>query len=532
MSRLRLLTAVLGLVAVTALAVELAITETHPFKAEGPAKKQMAAGHAADETLPTYVCPMHPQIVRHEPGKCPICGMQLVLVKGGSAQAGGERKILYYRNPMNPTITSDHPMKDEMGMDYVPVYEQGGVQVQISPAVVENMGVRTALVKRETLRRRIDTVAYVDFDEELLSHVHLRTDGWIEQLTAKSEGEPVKRGDLLFKLYSPTLVNAEEEYLQALSSSSVGLAGASRDRLAALGVSEDQIEQLRKTRKVSQVLKVYASQDGIVAQLNVRQGMYVKPATEVMMLADLSSVWLLAEVFESQAEWVKVGEPAEVRLSYLPGRLWKGHVEFVYPSLDPVTRTLRARLKFPNPQEVLKPNMYAAVTIYGEPQKDALTVPREALIRTGIQDRVILDLGHGHFEPRVVRAGVESGDSVEILAGLRKDDRVVTSGQFLIDSEASLRASILRMSDAASHVVEEPDKVAGKGVIKALDPEKHSLTMQHEPIEAIGWPSMTMDFRVKAGVSLKGLAAGDPVTFELQRDEHGYTVSAIERRQP
>ncbi len=532
MTALRLLSALVGLAWLTVLAAEPAATATQPSETLEQVMGETAMEHALKHQDPTYVCPMHPQIVRHEPGKCPICGMQLVKVDAGAGNTGGGRKILYYRNPMNPTITSDHPMKDEMGMDYVPIYEEGGVQVQISPTVVQNMGVRTALVKRGTMWRRIDTVGYVDFDEELLSHVHLRTDGWIEQLTTKSEGEPVKRGDLLFELYSPALVNAQEDYLQALASTSAGLASASRDRLVALGVSRDQIEQLGKTRKVRQVINVYAPQDGIVARLNVRQGMYVKPATEVMTLAALSSVWLLAEVFESQAEWVKVGEPAEVRLSYLPGRLWKGQVEFVYPSLDPTTRTLRARLKFSNPNEALKPNMFAEVTIYGGAHEDALMVPREALIRTGAQDRVIVDLGKGHFEPRAVKAGMESGDSVEILAGVRDGDRVVTSGQFLIDSEASLRASILRLSDAASHVVDEPAPITGTGLIKALKPDQHSLTMQHEPIEAIGWPSMTMDFAVKPGVSLQGLGVGDPVSFELERDEHGYTVSAIERRQP
>jgi Cu(I)/Ag(I) efflux system membrane fusion protein len=488
---------------------------------------QTAIEHALKHRDPSYVCPMHPQIIRDEPGSCPICGMDLVPVQQEGEDSSGERKVLYYRHPHNPTITSDTPMKDEMGMDFVAVYEEGGVQVKISPAVVQNMGVRTAPVERGRLWRRIDTVGYVDFDEELLSHVHLRAEGWIERLAVKSEGERVDRGDLLFELYSPTLVNAQEEYLQALASSSETLVRASRERLVALGVSEDQIKQLRRSRKVRQLLKVYARQDGIVSQLDVREGMFVRPATEVMTLADLSRIWLVAEVFEGQTEWVKVGAPAEVRLSYLPGRLWEGQVEFIYPSLDPTTRTLRARLQFPNPDETLKPNMFADVTIYGGARSGILIIPREALIRTGTQDRVILALGRGRFKPRVVKAGMEAGDWVEILEGVREGDQVVASGQFLIDSEASLKASILRLSDASSRLRPDEDLVMGTGVIKALMPEQGKLTLYHDPIEAIGWPSMTMDFRVKEGVSLEGLGPGDPVMFQLERGEDGYSVSAI-----
>jgi len=506
--------------------------EPTPSEALDQVIGETAAEHALKHLDPTYVCPMHPQIIRGEPGNCPICGMRLVPVQPGSESGAGQRKILYYRHPHDPTITSDKPMKDEMGMDFVPVYEEGGVQVTISPSVVQNMGVRTAAVERGRLWRRIDTVGYVDFDEELLSHVHLRTEGWIERLTVKSEGERVKRGDLLFELYSPTLVNAQEEYLQALVSSSSTLSGASRDRLVALGVSRDQIAQLRSSRKVRQVLKVYAGHAGIVAKLNVREGMFVKPATEVMTLADLSRVWLLAEVFEGQADWVKVGAPAEVRLSYRPGRTWEGKVEFVYPSLDAATRTLRARLSFPNPDEALKPNMFADVTLYGGAHSGVLMAPREALIRTGVQDRVILALGEGRFKPREVKAGMESGDWVEILEGVREGEKVVTSGQFLIDSEASLKASILRLSDASSHLKAGEGQVMGTGVIKALMPEKGKLTMAHDPIEAIGWPSMTMDFQVKSGVSLEGLSLQDPVIFQLEKGEDGYVVSAIRRDRP
>ena len=384
----------------------------------------------------------------------------LALVLGATAltpyspagAAEDQREILYWVAPMDPNYRRDQPGKSPMGMDLVPVYADAANRdagtVSIDPAVVQNLGVRTAKVERGPLWRRIDTVGYVAFDERRISHIHLRTDGWIETLSVKSNGERVKQGDLLFELYSPDLVNAQEEYVQALRGNNDYLRQASRERLEALGVSTGQIRQIEKNRCASQRVKVYASQDGIVDSLNVREGMYVKPATEVMALADLSSVWLLVDIFERQSDWVAPGQPAEVRLGYLPGRVWEGEVEFVYPTIDPKTRTLQARLRFDNPDEALKPNMYATVNIYAGPKRDVLSIPREALIKTGSEQRVIVALGDGKFKPRKVTSGMESGDFVEITGGLNEGDRVVTSAQFLIDSEASLKASFTRMEDA------------------------------------------------------------------------------------
>jgi len=384
-----------------------------------------------------------------------ITTLSLVLLTAGqliSAEpayaADEDREILYWVAPMDPNYRRDKPGKSPMGMDLVPVYADAAGEsdtVSIDPAVVQNLGVRTAVVERGRLWRRIDTVGYVAFDERRISHIHLRTDGWIEKLYVKSNGERVKRGDLLFELYSPDLVNAQEEYVQALRGNNDYLRQASRERLEALGVSDGQIKQVAKNRRAFQHVKIYAPQDGIVDSLNVREGMYVKPATEVMALADLSSVWLLVDIFERQSDWVAPGQPAEVRLGYLPGRVWEGEVEFVYPTIDPQTRTLQARLRFDNPDEALKPNMYATVNIYAGPKGDVLSIPREALIKTGDDQRVILALGDGKFRPRRVTAGMESGDFVEITGGLKEGDRVVTSAQFLIDSEASLKASFARM---------------------------------------------------------------------------------------
>lgn len=502
-------------------------------------KKETAIDHAQKHLDPKYVCPMHPQIVRDEPGNCPICGMDLVQKEAEEEMSdSGEKKILYWVAPMDPSYRRDSPGKSPMGMDLVPVYDEGtGLTVKISPSVENNMGVRTARVTRNKLWRRIDTVGYVDFDENNISHIHVRTKGWIEKLKVKSEGERVKKGDLLFEFYSPDLVNAQEEYVQALNSQNRRLINASRERLLALDISEQQIASLVKQRRVTQYVQIYAPQDGIIAKLKVREGMYVEPKQEIMSLADLSSVWLLAEVFESQADWVKEDQPAEVTLSYLPGKVWEGKVEYIYPSLDIKTRTLKARLRFDNPGEQLKPNMFANVVIYGGAKKDVLIMPREALIRTGSDTRVILSQGKGRFQPREVVVGIESGDWIEIASGLAKGDTVVTSGQFLIDSEASLKASIARMSvpmkkPAMKTMSEDKSmamekKIMGQGTLHKLMPAENKINMSHAPIPEIGWPEMTMDFTVSPEVQLDQFKAEDKVEFELEKGDDGYVIKSI-----
>ncbi len=372
-----------------------------------------------------------------------------VFIESAIAQQEDEKEILYWVAPMDPNYQRDKAGKSPMGMDLVPVYADGGdgSSITISPAVIQNLGVRTAEAELTRLWRGIDTVGYVDFDESKVSHIHLRTEGWIEKLHVESEGERVRKGQRLLDLYSPELVNAQEEYIQALTINNKGMLQASRNRLRALGVPSNQINQLKKTRRAQQTIAIYAPQDGVVSTLPVREGMFVKPAVRIMSLADLSSVWLLAEVFERQSDWVKVGHLAEVRLAYLPGRKWEGRVEYIYPSLDPKTRTLKVRLRFDNPDEDLKPNMYANVKIFAGPKDNSIVIPVEALIRTGREERVVLALGEGRFASQQVESGIESGDWVEILKGISPGDKVVVSGQFLIDSEANLKASMTRMTE-------------------------------------------------------------------------------------
>ena len=507
---------------------------------------ETAVEHAGKHADPNYVCPMHPQIIKGEPGNCPICGMDLIKLEEEKPKAKKERKILYWVAPMDANYRRDEPGKSPMGMDLVPFYEpdESGAVVTVSPAMVNNMGVRSTIVEKGKLWRKIDTVGYIDYDETKLSHVHLRTDGWIQKLFTQSEGERVKKGAKLFEFYSPSIVNAMEEYVQALNSKTRSLIRASTDRLQSLGVSNQQIKTLAKTRRVSQTITVFAPQDGVVSKLKVREGMYVKPGTVTMSLADLSSVWLLAEVFERQANWVKVGQFADVTLGFIPGKTWEGKVEYVYPQLDSKTRTLKARLSFENPGELLKPNMFAKVAIYGGAKKDLITVPSEALIRTGKDQRVIIDLGEGRFVPRKVVAGMESGGHIEIREGLREGEKIVLSGHFLIDSEASLKASLMRMTDSTTDEKMSPDMkseadmnamsdtpvIMGDGVIKSVSADEHKLNMEHEPIPAISWPSMTMDFQFKHGVDVSHLKNGDAVQFHLEKGDDGYVITSIMKK--
>jgi len=458
-------------------------------------------------------------------------GMDLVPVyKQPAANQAKEPEILYWVAPMDPNFKRDEPGKSPMGMDLVPVYADAGGDdnaIRIDPAVINNLGVRTAEVESGPLWRRIDAVASIDVDENLVSHINLRTQGWVERMVVKSEGERIKKGDLLFELYSPDLLNGQEEYVQALASGNNGLIRASRERLIALGLEDAQIKALRRSRKTQRLVKVFAPQDGIVSSLKVGEGMFVKPATTIMTLSDLSRVWVLAEVFERQADWVAVGQPAEVSLPYLPGRVWDGKVEYIYPELNPKTRTLRVRLVFDNPDEALKPNMYGKAAIYAGPTADVLSVPREALIRSGSGNRVVVALGDGRFESREVLVGIESGDWTEIAEGVNEGEDVVVSAQFLIDSEASIKGSFVRLEAGDDN--SEATPVQATGTVNRVMWSANRINLSHAPIPELNWPVMTMDFQVAPGAIPDGLSEGEQVGFTLeQRAGSGWIITSIE----
>jgi len=369
----------------------------------------------------------------------------------GQDAGGTEREILYWVAPMDPSYRRDGPGKSPMGMDLVPVYadqaDAAGEQpsIRIASGVVNNIGVKTAPVKRGALYQRIKTVGFVTPNEHRVSHVHVRSEGWIEHLAVHTEGARVQQGDVLFQFFAPALVSAQDEFVQALTSSSEALIHATGRRLLALGLLPGQIEQLRRSREVRRLIDVKAQQSGYVTALNVRHGMFVTPELMVMSIADLSHVWVDVDVFESQIDSVEAGQKARMSLPFASGREWAGEVEYVYPTLRAESRTGRVRLSFDNPDLALKPNMYATVEIDADPRAQALQVPTQSVIRTPDGARVILALGEGRFRPAAVRTGIETNGKTEILAGLDEGERIVVSAQFLIDSEASMDASLMRM---------------------------------------------------------------------------------------
>jgi Cu(I)/Ag(I) efflux system membrane fusion protein len=480
-----------------------------------------------------WVAPMDPSFRRDEPGKSPM-GMDLVPVY---AEEKKEPEILYWVAPMDPNFRRDEPGKSPMGMDLVPVYAEEGLDdnaIHINAAVEQSLGVRTNFAERRSLWRKVEATGYVGFDESRVSQINLRTEGWIERLLVKNEGERVRKGQLLFEFYSPQLVNAQKEYVQAKRRSDTQMLSAAEEKLLALGMVQADIRQLAKTSRVSNTVQVLAPQDGTVTRLNVKEGIFVKPATEVMSLADLSSVWLQAEVFESQADWVTEAQSAEARLNYMPGEVFSGRVNYVYPVLDPKTRTLQVRLRFDNPDERLKPNMYARVTIFGKSHPGALSIPREALIRGQDIDRVVVALGNGAYTVHEVMTGIESGNWVEIIAGLEVGDEVVTSAQFLIDSEANLAGSIRRL-DALSMTNNQDNQQAiyGNGIVEAVDSKSRRIRVSHGPIEALGWTAMTMEFDVLPGVNLDLINIGQSIHFSLDLSEVGdYVISIIHQPEP
>ena len=373
---------------------------------------------------------------------------------GNGASAEDTREILYWVAPMDANFRRDQPGKSPMGMDLVPVYADeagtagdGQSSLRINPAVINNIGVKTAPVERATLNRTISTVGSITPNEHRVGHVHVRTEGWIERLTVHTEGARVEKGDVLFEFFAPGLVSAQDEFVQALATGRKAIIDATRQRLLALGLLPGQIARIGETREVQRLIEYVSPQSGYVMALNVRHGMYVTPALMVMSIADLSEVWIEVDVFENQIDWVEAGQTAHMKLSYAPGREWTGEVDYVYPTVRPESRTARVRLAFDNPDLVLKPNMYAEITIDGAPRHNVVQVPSQAVIRAGNGERVILALGEGRFRPAQVRTGLESEGRVEIVEGLAEGEKVVVSSQFLIDSEASLDASLLRLLD-------------------------------------------------------------------------------------
>ena len=397
-----------ALVAVLAIA---GCAREQPSEAVVDAADDTPAEHALKHMTAEYRCPMHPDIVRDEPGKCPVCGMDLVKVERQQVGTGTT-----------------------------------GPEVRISPAVINNIGVRTTAARLGAPERRAATVGYVAFDERRMRQVQPRAEGWIEGLAVRATGETVTAGQLLFTLYSPMLESAQQEYLDAQRIGNRDLIEASRERLRALGLEAGAVERLARGGRASGRVPFHAPIGGVVTELAVREGAMVSPDMMALTITGLGSLWVIAEVPESQAAWVRPGTAAEIRLPSLPGETLAGRVEYVYPELNAETRTLRARVVLEAAGQGLRPNMLANVTLVGEAGAPAVMIPRSALIRGGREDRVVVALGDGRFAPRRVVAGPESGDEVVIREGLADGEQVVVAGQFLLDSEANLRTGLERLS--------------------------------------------------------------------------------------
>jgi len=441
-----------------------------------------------------------------------------------------EKKPLYWVAPMDSNYRRDKPGKSPMGMDLIPVYEDesstddfGPGAVRVAPHVVNNLGVRTAPVELENMHTEISTVGYVQYGEDNLIHIHPRVEGWIEKLYVKAEGDPVEKGQPLYSLYSPQLVNAQEELLIALKRNNGSLVTAAKDRLKALQLSAGLIKELEQTKKVQQTITFYSPQAGVVDGLKIREGFYVKPGDTLLSIGKLDQVWVEAEVFERDAALIKEGLPVSMTLDYLPGEDWTGVVDYVYPALNSKTRTLRVRLKFGNPDFQLKPNMFAQVSIHANQADSAIIVPKEAVIRTGKQDRVVLALGDGQFKSIEVTIGRVDKDSIEILSGLNEDDVVVTSAQFLIDSESSKSSDFKRMTHD-----EVPNSIWMQGEVNSVMTGHRMVNITHGPAEAWDWPEMTMDFNVAENVDVDSLKSGQSLHFEVSKTEDsGYEVTGI-----
>ncbi|MBD3657173.1 MULTISPECIES: efflux RND transporter periplasmic adaptor subunit [Marinobacter] len=362
---------------------------------------------------------------------------------------------LYWVAPMDPNFKRDKPGKSPMGMDLVPVYKEGGSgedapgTVRISPTVVNNLGVRTASVIQGRLPSTVRTVGYVQYNEDEMTHVHPRVEGWIEALYVKAEGEMVEKGKPLYTLYSPTLVNAQEELILALNRGNQRLINAAEERLRALNVPASVIRHLKDAGEVQRTMTVHARASGVIDNLNVREGMFIKPGDRVLSIASLDEVWVIGEVFESQLAALDSGNKVVMTLDYMPGRQWAGRVDYIYPEINPKTRTARVRMRFDNTDGALLPGMFAALEVQGERRERRMLVPRESIIRTGQSDRLVLALDEGAFKSVNVSVGRIGDPYAEILEGAKPGDTVVTSAQFLIDSESSKTSDFQRMSAPA-----------------------------------------------------------------------------------
>jgi Cu(I)/Ag(I) efflux system membrane fusion protein len=413
-----------------------------------------------------YTCGMHPEIISDEPGLCPICEMQLVPIKSNNQKTSDEHKILYWRAPMDPNEIYDAPGKSKMGMDLVPVYEDDASSsgiVTIDPEVQQNMNIKTEIVQVKQLSSKVVTNGVLQTNETSEYIVTTRINGWVEKLYVNYTGQQISKGSKLMDIYSPELVSAQQELLTALSyqnsvnesslesirESGNELVKNSMRKLELLEVPDAEIKRLIDTKEVKTYLTLYAQQSGTVLEKNIVDGQKVMGGMPLLKLADLSTLWLMADIYEYELAKVKVGSKASITFNFLPGKIYEGKVSFIYPTLDPKSRTVKIRIELNNGGE-LKPSMFANITIEGRDLGTKPVVPESAIIRSGLKDVVIISLGDGKFKPQQVQLGGYADGYYQVLNGLSEGNTIVTSAQFLIDSESNLKAAISQFQTTGS----------------------------------------------------------------------------------
>lgn len=453
-------------------------------------------------------------------------GMAMTTASGDGPCAGGAAAD-YWVAPMDANFRRDAPGKSPMGMDLVPFCgeDTGGADVAISPQTAQNLGVRTAAVERRSLTTPVRAVGTVGWNEDSFQMIHTRAEGWLEQFAIAAEGDDVETGQTLYALFAPKLAAAEAEYIAARGNARLRDAAAAR--LQALGYTSAQVRAVARRGSAAERQVRAAPGDLTVVALGARQGQFVMPGTHVMTLADLSTVWLTVQVPESQAHAIRTGLPAVATVAAHPEQTWIGTVDHIYPMLDTTTRSLRVRLAFDNADRRLRPGMFAAAVIQTPSIDNALVVPTQAVIRTGEGARVVKAVGDGGFDVVAVKTGHAASEQMQILDGLQDGDRVVTSGQFLLDSEANVDAEALRL--AAANV---PTGEA-EATVQSVDAQARNIMLQHGPFEPIGsngmsMPGMTMGFGLAEDLDLSNLSAGDRVRVTVENPSPGtYTVTRI-----
>jgi membrane fusion protein, copper/silver efflux system len=456
-----------------------------------------------------YRDPMNPALTSPTPKKASD-GMDYVPVYAEGEKSSGQRKIAYYKDPMHPWYTSDKPGKaPDCGMDLVPVYEddKNAQGIHIDPATVQNIGVKTEPVARRKLTKIIRTSGIVEFDETKLYNINTKFMGWVEKLHIDYTGKIVKKGDPLLDIYSPDLVSTQEEYLQALryrermqkSELDVArreadeLVQSSRRRLEYWDITDKEIVSLEKRGTPMRALTIYSPATGIVTDKMVVDGQQVMAGMTLYKIADLSTVWVTADIYQFELDWIRIGQQADLEISYLPGKPIQGTVTYIYPYLDTASRTTKVRIEVRNtPDFALKPGMFATVKIASLISIDDIAVPEQAVLRSGERDVVIVSLGSGYFDPRDVKLGATADGYIQILGGVREGENIVTSAQFLIDSESNLKAAIAQMvppekkGDAGSGI--QPDQTKkdigiGQHDMKAMDTDKFFEDFEQKPVK-------------------------------------------------